>query len=105
MNEILADVMISNLLGNAVRYNMDGGFIMCRLDEKILTVTNSGVPLKIDPERLFNRFQKGTDNPEAVGLGLSIVKKIVDHYRMQIHYTCAGNIHEIRLDFHHEADS
>ena len=105
MNEILADVLISNILGNAVRYNIDGGFICCRLNDQSLIVTNSGMPLKIDPDRLFNRFQKGTDNPEAVGLGLSIVKKIVDHYKMQISYTCSGTVHEIKLNYRNKAIS
>ena len=100
MNETLADVMISNLLSNAVRYNIDGGFIRCHLDNRFLTITNSGVPLEIDPEQLFNRFRKGKDHPHSVGLGLSIVKKIVDHYKMHISYTCTGTVHEIKLDFH-----
>ncbi len=105
MNEILADVMISNLLSNAVRYNIDDGFIICRLNNLFLSITNSGLPLKTDPERLFIRFQKGTDNPEAVGLGLSIVKKIADLYHMRIYYTCTGNVHEIKLFYRGESVS
>lgn len=100
MNEVLADVLISNLLGNAVRYNIDGGFIMCRLNNRFLTIANSGMPLEVDPEKFFDRFRKGTNHPQSVGLGLSIVKKIVGHYKMHIHYTCKGSIHEIKLDYH-----
>ncbi len=105
MNEILADVLISNLLGNAVRYNIDGGFILCRLDNTLLTITNSGLPLKVDPEKLFNRFQKGTDHPEAVGLGLSIVKKITDHYKMIISFSSTENVHEIKLMYRVKEES
>jgi signal transduction histidine kinase len=99
MNEILADVMLSNLLGNAVRYNINGGFITCRLDDKQLTITNSGLPLRADPGVLFDRFRKGTDHPEAVGLGLSIVKKITDYYGMHITFSSSGTVHEIILSF------
>lgn len=99
MNETLADVMISNLLSNAVRYNTDHGYIKCRLDNKCLTITNSGMPLEIDPGQVFNRFRKGTDHPQSVGLGLSIVKKITDHYKMQISYKCSGTVHEIKLTY------
>jgi signal transduction histidine kinase len=102
MNEILADVMISNLLANAVRYNIDGGFIICKLDYQILTITNSGLPLKVDPSKLFNRFQRGTDNPESVGLGLSIVKKITDYYRMKLTFSSKGTVHEIKLYFRNQ---
>ena len=97
MNETLADVMISNLLSNAVRYNTDNGYIKCRLDNKCLTITNSGLPLEIDPDQVFNRFRKGTSHPQSVGLGLSIVKKITDLYNMQITYSCIGTVHEIKL--------
>ncbi len=99
MNDILADIMISNLLSNAIRYNIDGGFLRCELDDQTLTITNSGLPLKISPDQLFKRFSKGTESSQSVGLGLSIVKKIADFYKMQITYTCTGNIHEIKLTY------
>jgi len=89
-------------LSNAVRYNYDGGFSHCRLDNRTLTISNSGTPLHIDPEQLFNRFQKQTENPQSVGLGLSIVKKIVDYCQLQIRYTCSEGIHTIRLTFKSE---
>src|SRR5450759_5620181 len=88
MNEVLAGVLISNLLSNAVRFNVDGGFIKCHVDDRYLIFTNSGLPMTIDPEILFSRFHKGSDNPQSVGLGLSIVKKIADSYGMRITYTC-----------------
>jgi signal transduction histidine kinase len=99
INEPLAEILISNLLSNAVRYNYDGGFIRFRLDEKTLTITNSGNPIDIDPELLFNRFQKRTENQQSVGLGLSIVKKITDYYNMRIRYSCIEGIHEIELTY------
>lgn len=100
MNADLADVMISNLLGNAVRYNIDGGYIICRLDADYLTIINNGMPLKVNPEHLFKRFHKGTGHPEAVGLGLSIVKKICDHYNMRINYSFNGTVHEVKVNYH-----
>jgi signal transduction histidine kinase len=105
MNEDLADLMISNMLGNAVRHNIDGGFIICRLDNRSLTITNSGMPLKADPSKLFDRFQKGSDHPEAIGLGLSIVKNIADLYKMQVHFSSTGTVYEIRLDYSDEVIS
>lgn len=99
MNEDLADVMLSNLVGNAVRHNIDGGFIIFRINDSSLTITNSGLPIKSEPERLFERFQTGTDHPDAVGLGLSIVKKIADLYHMQVRFSNYGTVHEIKLDF------
>jgi len=99
MNEVLADVLISNLLSNAVRFNIDNGFIKCHVDDRFLIFTNSGLPMTIAPELLFMRFQKGSNNPQSVGLGLSIVKKIADSYGMQITYSCQDSIHEIKLQY------
>jgi signal transduction histidine kinase len=99
MNEVLADVLITNLLSNAVRYNVIRGFIKCNIDDNNLIISNSGLPLTIDPELLFGRFQKGTDNPQSVGLGLSIVRKITGNYKMHISYKCVGNVHEVTLNY------
>jgi len=101
MNSVLAEVLISNLLSNAVRFNVDGGFIKCHFDDRYLIFTNSGLPLNIDPEILFRRFHKGSDNPQSAGLGLSIVKKIADTYGMMVTYTYLDNIHEIKLQYRH----
>jgi len=60
--------------------------------------------MTIDPEILFRRFHKASDNPQSVGLGLSIVKKITDSYGMQVTYTCRDTIHEIILQYRHKAD-
>ena len=99
MNDVLAEVMISNLLSNAVRFNTDNGFIKCHIDKNSLVITNPGPSMTVDPEFLFRRFHKGSDNPHSVGLGLSIVKKITDTYGMTITYTCKDSIHEISLRF------
>jgi signal transduction histidine kinase len=99
MNETLADVMITNLLSNAVRYNTDNGYIECRIDNEKLIVSNSGEQLDFDPMLLFNRFAKAGNNPNSVGLGLSIVKKIADHYYMPITYTCKDSVHSINLEY------
>lgn len=99
MNDVLADILISNLLSNAVRYNVDNGFIKFQIDNQNLKVINSGLPLKTNPELLFRRFYKGSDNPQSVGLGLSIVKKITDTYNIQITYNYNDNIHEMNLRY------
>jgi signal transduction histidine kinase len=97
MNDVLAEVLVSNLLSNAVRFNIDNGFIKCSINDKYLIISNSGSPLNVNPEDLFKRFYKGSDNPQSVGLGLSIVKKITDGYGMTITYTNTSSLHEIKL--------
>jgi signal transduction histidine kinase len=82
-----------------VRYNNENGYIKCKIDEESVTISNTGLPLTTDPELLFRRFNKGGDNPQSVGLGLSIVRKITDNYKMTINYSYSDNIHMMRLNF------
>jgi signal transduction histidine kinase len=99
MNEVLAEVLVSNLLSNAVRYNIDNGFIRCIINDTALTIENSGLPLKTNPEYLFRRFNKESDNPQSVGLGLSIVKKITESYKMEITYNYLNEIHSVTVKY------
>ncbi len=99
MNDVLAEILISNLLSNAVRFNIDGGFIKCFTDNRYLAISNSGPALATNPEDLFKRFHKKSDHPQSVGLGLSIVKKIAESYGMTIAYTYHEKIHEIKLQY------
>ena len=99
MNDVLSEVLISNLLSNAVRFNINGGFIRCHIDHKFLILTNTGPPLSTNPDDLFIRFHKNSENPQSVGLGLSIVKKITDSYGMNITYSFHDNIHELILQY------
>jgi signal transduction histidine kinase len=105
MNEVLAEIMISNLLSNAVRFNIDGGFIKCHIDKMFLIMTNAGLPLNINPENLFKRFHKNSNNPQSVGLGLSIVKEITKSYGMHVTYDCRNSVHEIKLQYRTIVDS
>lgn len=105
MNDVLAEVMISNLLSNAVRFNIDDGFIKCHIDNMFLIMTNAGLPLTINTEDLFKRFHKRSSNPQSVGLGLSIVKKITESYGMQITYTCRDDTHEIKLRYRNNGNT
>jgi len=99
MNSYLADMMISNLLGNAIKHNIPGGFITISLTAKDLIIKNSGNPYNQNPDSLFKRFRKGNMSHDSSGLGLSIVKKITTLYQMDIEYTIHESLHTITLRF------
>ncbi len=78
---------IDNLVSNAIKYSPIGGRIdltvMCSGDEIIFSISDEGPGLSPeDLDRLFGRFQrlsaKPTGGESSTGLGLSIVKRIVD---------------------------
>jgi signal transduction histidine kinase len=78
---------IDNLVSNAIKYSPIGGKISLLVthddDSAIIRVTDEGAGLSPeDLGRLFGRFQRLSAKPTAgessTGLGLSIVKRIVD---------------------------
>ena len=99
MNEALAEILISNLVTNAIKHNITGGTIEINLNSKQLSIGNSGLPLDSDPNEMFERFKKDKVNSESLGLGLSIVKKICDKYRYNIRYTYSDNFHKTQINF------
>lgn len=99
MNRTLAEIMISNLLSNAIRHNIEEGEINIAMDQERLVISNTGHPLPIPPNELFERFRKSDRNSESVGLGLAIVKKILQFYNYSITYTVNGNIHQLMITF------
>jgi len=79
--------LVSNLIDNAIRYNITGGRLEVNLaatsTQATLTVTNAGPPVPPDQvSRLLEPFQRTsqdrTANPNGLGLGLSIVADIAE---------------------------
>lgn len=99
MNPYLAEIMLVNLIKNAVRHNTEGGSLVIELDEEKLQISNSGAPLKIDPELLFKRFYKSSSSPESIGLGLAIVQKICAVYGFRITYSYTNEMHVMSVRF------
>lgn len=98
MNGYLADILLNNLLTNAIRHNQDGGQVDIRLQERKLRVSNSGAALGFDPARIFDRFIKGAHSG-GTGLGLAIVRQICDNYHFGLEYSFADEVHTVELTF------
>ena len=90
---------IDNLLSNAIKYSPIGGKIALTVayegENAHIHVTDQGAGLSPeDLGRLFGRFQrlsaKPTGGESSTGLGLSIVKRIVDMHGGKVTATSAG---------------
>ena len=99
VNQTLIEVLISNLIQNAIRHNHEEGKISILLTNTILEITNTGEALNIKPEELFVRFKKSEKSRESLGLGLSIVKGILDHYGYSIAYSYKNSLHTFNITF------
>ena len=84
-----AEIVLNNLISNAVKYNRDGGSVSVRLSRKgdAVTIAVADTGIGLTPEeagKLFNEFQR-IKNEQTVkilgsGLGLSTVRKIANMY-------------------------
>jgi signal transduction histidine kinase len=98
MSPALAEIMIVNLVNNAIRHNHQDGKLRIRTGSNFLEVQNTGNVLKADPESLFDRFKKESVSGESLGLGLAIVKQICDNYGLRIEYQNQELLHTIRIN-------
>lgn len=83
------EIIFNNLVSNSVKYNKPGGKAEIIIDEDekdvIVSFTDTGIGIKeADRENLFSEFvrikNEKTRNITGSGLGLSIVKKVVELY-------------------------
>jgi len=94
----LADVLVTNLLNNAVKHNLaHDGKLLIQSDETCLSISNTGPALSIPAHELFERFRKQNVTSGSLGLGLAIVKKICTVYDLHITYESAGGMHIITI--------
>ena len=98
MNLELLEILLTNLIQNAIRHNFKNGFISVEIEGNILRVSNSGSPSQIRPNELFERFKKGVNSKESLGIGLAIVKSITDTHGIIIEYSYL-NKHVFSLAF------
>ena len=77
--------IVDNLISNAIKYNQRGGSIGIKLRKGMLMIWDTGIG--IEKEKIpfmFDRYMRFNESEGGFGIGLSIVKKIVDEYHMSI---------------------
>jgi signal transduction histidine kinase len=97
VNPVLLTILLNNLFINAIKYNFeDKGTIRIMVDENSLTIENSSPLEKIDKQFMFERFKKNSTSG-SLGVGLSLIKKVVDFFNWQITYSYKDNFHRFKI--------
>ena len=88
----LTEVLINNLIINAIRHTSINGSILIRLSQSEFEVSNSGTG-KLNGDLLFKRFSRFSKDNNGSGLGLAIVKEICKSQNWTIDYRFENNNH------------
>ncbi len=85
----LMQIVVNNLLSNALKYGKEGGEIRIRAqggDKGVeATVYNDGIPIaEVDRQKLFKKFSRivyrGMEKVKGTGIGLFITKEIIQRH-------------------------
>ena len=81
--------IIYNLCDNAIKYNVPGGSVEIHVENKKLTVRDTGIGIPAEhKDRIFERFYRVDKSHSkasgGTGLGLSIVKHAVQYHKANI---------------------
>lgn len=102
ISPILAEVLVSNILSNSIKHNIENGKIDISLKSGLLTIENN-CELPDNTENLFyrhNRPQSRSNAKNSTGLGMSIIKSICDKNEFKVKYVFKeGNVFCFELDF------
>lgn len=99
LHPALADILLGNLLSNAIRHNVANGSISFVLRRDRLEIRNTGNTPEVATTELFKRFKKGNRQSDSIGIGLAIVKQICDLNNFRIKYDYADGWHSMQIIF------
>ncbi len=92
-NKLLVESLINNMVVNAIRHNVKEGVINIKVDNNSLKISNIGVPYALDPNKIFRRFSRSSEEKKGNGLGLAIVQQICIMHGWEVGYNYENNLH------------
>jgi len=94
----LVDILMNNLVSNAIRHNHIGGEINIELTEQSLTIANTGESTALNNDDIFKRFHKSSRS-EGTGLGLTISRQICENFGCTLNYQFVTPYHSFTIAF------
>ncbi|MEO6521493.1 MAG: HAMP domain-containing sensor histidine kinase [Mucilaginibacter sp.] len=97
----LIEILLNNLLSNAMRHNYQNGEINVLLTNTKLMIQNTGTENALPQNEIYKRFNKSASS-EGTGLGLTICKQICDNYGYQLNYSYDTLYHSFTILFNQQ---
>ncbi len=97
----LMALAIKNLIDNGIKHSATKKVVVSFQDQTTLVIANEGEPLKMAIDEYFQPFVSGSKaHGSGLGLGLYIVKNIVEQHGFKILYVYEGGWHKFKIDMH-----
>ncbi|MFA6084012.1 sensor histidine kinase [Mucilaginibacter sp.] len=93
----LIEVLLNNLISNAIRHNYPNGKLTLKINAEKLTISNTGKG-SFDFGQVLKRFHK-SDGSEGIGLGLTLCKQICDNHGYTFSYEHNNDLHTFSVIF------
>jgi signal transduction histidine kinase len=94
----LLEILLSNLLSNAIRHNYRGGEVNINLTAEHLVISNTGEDKPLPDDKIFTRFHKSSGS-EGSGLGLTISRQICGNFNFTLNYDFQSPFHIFTIKF------
>lgn len=98
-NISLIETLFNNLYSNAYKYTNPKGIVKVKLYKTFFQISNTAHEGSLPESKIFERFYKTNPSSSGSGIGLSIVKKIVEAYNWKIFYKYYKNSHFFTIIF------
>lgn len=95
----LAEILVNNLLKNAIFHTPAAGYIWIEMTPEFLSIKNTAVNGPLDSNKIFKRFYKADHSQEGTGLGLAIIKEICNVAGFTAAYQFKDNQHVFTIQF------
>lgn len=100
INPFHIEILLRNLIKNAIKYNNEKKYIKISLNKDKLSIENSWKEIKNgEKKKIFELFYRIEKNKTWYGLGLAIVKKIVDINKWKIKVESKNGINKFIINF------
>jgi two-component system OmpR family sensor kinase len=92
MDKYSANMIVNNLMSNAIKYSRKRKNINITLNNHILEVKDEGIGMSLDvQDTIFVRYKRGTKEEGGFGIGLDIVSSVCKDYNIEISLSSKEN--------------
>ena len=91
-------IALKNLIDNALKYAIEFPVVI-KVEKNQISILNKGKELSKELEYYLKPFTQELSQRDGFGLGLSIVKKIIDKHEFQLDYSYKDEFNIFRINF------